>query len=1554
MRPTAPQQRQPVAIVGMAVTLPGACDLAAYWHNLVTGADAISEVPKARWDADTYYDPDGRRGLDGVYCRRGGFVDGLDALAAFDPTAFGLMPDSVPGTEPDQLIALRTAAAALADAGEAALPEDRSRVGVVLGRGGYLSDGLARLDQRMRTSAQLVRTLHELLPELDGERLDAVRTAFTAALGGEQSPESVIGLVPNFAASRVANRLDLRGPAYTVDAACASSLVALDQAVGTLASGSCDVMLAGGVHHCHDITLWSVFSRLRALSPSQRIRPFHRDADGVLMGEGTGVVVLKRLADARRDGDRIYAVVRGVGVAGDGRAGSLVNPDPGGQARAVRLAWAAAGLDPAAPGSLGLLEAHGTGTPGGDRAELAALAEVFGPPDPDAGPDAVIGSVKSMIGHTMPAAGVAGLVKAALAVHHGMLLPTLHCDDPHPALRVTRFAPAQQARTWDGDVRRAAVSAFGFGGINAHVVLESVPEPVPAPAWTPAPASAPPPASAPAVAPAAPAPGGPGAGPAACADRAEVAEPPRLLRLAAATPQDLAELLDADDTALRAAAAEGGARGAGGARVAVLDPTGRRLALARKAVARARTWGGRSDVWCAPRPVLGTGGGKIAFLCPGLEAEFEPRAEDVARHFGLPAPHWPDARVGDVARHGAAVVGLGRLLAGALARIGVRPDALAGHSVGEWTAMAVGGMYADAEVDAFLRDFDPATLRVPGLAFAAFGTGADQVDPELAAYPDVVVSHDNAPHQTVVCGPHDQVEALTGRLRGAGVLGRLLPFESGFHTPMLAPYLTSIEKAACGFTLHPPRVPVWSATTAAPFPTDEAAARALFLRHLLEPVRFRHLATALYDAEFRAFVQLGQGQLPALVDDTLTSHACLTLSANTPRRSGLSQLYRVAAGLWSHGAEPDFAALRAGATPRSTAAPARTAETDPTAQTVRTATESPRAVPAPVTVPLTLGSGLVSLDATTRDRLRSTLRAAPAPGMDRLAAVAARSPVAAELRSLLGETADTAAELAELFATAAAPRRTAPAAPPPGPSAPGAVPPPAATPRATTLRISLDTMPYLADHCFFRQPAHWPEIADRWPVVPATTLVQHMIDAVPGPGRAVAVHDARFLQWTVAAPPTEATVTARPEGEGRFAVEFGRFARATVETAHGHGTAPRPQPWRTDAPESRPAMSARQMYDDHWMFHGPRFRGVTEICALGERHVRGVLTTPSAPGALLDNVGQLLGYWLMATHPDRTIVFPTGVEEIRFHGPPPQQGTALDCHIRVTTVTDTALVADAQLARDGEVWAEIRGWRDRRFDSPPEIDPVTRWPEHNTLSQTQEGGWQLVFERWPDPASREIYMRSQLAGPEREQYAGRPPRGRRQWLLGRIAAKDAVRRHLWAHGAGPVFPAEIRVANDPDGRPRPEGVHGRELPPLELSLAHCREAAVALVRPAADSPGTSTGTGIDIEEIVERPETAYDAILAPDERALFTGLGGGPGPLTRFWAAKEAAAKAEGTGLGGRPRDFTAVEAEDGARALTVRAPSGRLRRIRLADVTNPPGLPTRTYTVAWTEESPS
>ncbi|WP_262703022.1 MULTISPECIES: beta-ketoacyl synthase N-terminal-like domain-containing protein [Streptomyces] len=1474
-------RQPPVAIVGMSVLLPGSPDLDTYWRNLVGGVDAISDVPAGRWDAG-FYAPDGGGGTsvapDRVYCRRGGFVD---EFARVEAARFGIMPNSVSGTEPDQLIALGVAAAAIADAGgEDRLP-DRQRAGVVLGRGGYLTPGLVRLDQRVRTAHQLVRTLGELLPDLGPGQLDRVREAFTERLGPDR-PEAAIGLVPNLAASRIANRLDLRGPAYTVDAACASSLVAVDQAVGELASGRCDVMLAGGVHHCHDITLWSVFSQLRALSPSQRIRPFHRAADGLLIGEGTGVVVLKRLADALRDGDRVYAVIRGTGVASDGRATGLVNPDPGGQTRAVRQAWRAAGLDPREPGAIGLLEAHGTATPAGDTAELATLAEVFGPSGTP-GESAVIGSVKSMIGHTMPAAGVAGLVKAALAVHHGRLLPTLHCDDPHPALAATRFSVLDAAEPWDAPFRRAAVNAFGFGGINAHVVLEQPPQ-VPE------------------------------------ARRATtlVIEPERVLALAADTPERLAELLAADDTTVRTTVTGRDAR----TRLGIVEPTAKRLALARRMVAKGRPWRGRNDIWFTPAPLLGAGPaprGKLAFVFPGLEAEFVPRVNGVAEYFGLSRPagdrFGEAARVGDIGRHGVGVFGVGRLLDTALRRMGVVPDAVAGHSVGEWTALAVGGLYAGEEVDAFLDSFDPDALRVPGLAFAVLGAGARRVSDALTERADgrIVLSHDNAPSQSMVCGPRDDVEEFVRAMRAEGVIAQVLPFQSGFHTPMLAPYLDPIRAVTERFELLlPPRTPVWSGTTAAPYPATEAEVRALFIRHLLEPVRFRLLTEALYEAGFRAFVQVGTGQLGSLIGDTLQGRDHLVVAANSPHREGVSQLRRVATALWAEGAEVDPVLLREASGARS-------------------------ALPA---VRLDLNGSLVSLGEPRLSELRNVVGNRSSPGYRREVPPgrngwAPPHPHSATASALNGATphppsAPWAAELnALLRETAATATAVIAASRPP-------------TPRTHELRVSTETMPYLRDHCFFPQRPGWPDEPDRWPVVPATTIVQHLMDTAERTAAtnpvAIAVHGARFDQWVTASSPTTVQVTATPTpGTAHYTVTFGRSARATVEVADRHPDTG-PTPWSFDpATERVPDHTARLIYAERWMFHGPAFQGLTELTAIGASHIRGTITTPPAPGALLDNVGQLLGYWIMATRTERTVVFPIGMRLMRFFGPHPAPGTPVECLIRITSLTDTALEADAQLLIGGEVWAELSGWQDRRFDNHPETRPVERFPQRNTLSRPQPGGWVLLHERWPDLASRDLIMRNHLGGDERTAYEHQPPRGRRQWLLGRIAAKDAVRRWLWEHGEGPVFPAEIGIREDAQGRPYAIGVHGRTLPELALSLAHRAETGVALVVPRHSNG--AAGPGIALEEVTDHDDVA-----------------------AAFRAAKEAVATAEaGTGLRDRPRELTIAEVRPGAdrpdapparlivevAATTAQPP--RRYEVHTITIANPPGLPDRDYAVAWT-----
>ncbi|MDQ7910391.1 beta-ketoacyl synthase N-terminal-like domain-containing protein [Phytohabitans sp. ZYX-F-186] len=1480
-----------VAIVGMAALMPSAGTLEQYWRNLVDGVDAISDVPPHRWDP-AFYEPDEAHRPDRLYCRRGGFVDDL---ATFDPLRFGIMPASVGDVEPDQLIALKVAAAAIDDAGGPERMPAGDRVGVILGRGGTLSPAQARYATRVRVPTQLVQVLREVLPDVDPDRIDLVRRRFEERLGRHQ-PEGTIGIVPNLAASRIANRLNLRGPAYTVDGACASSLLAVDQAIAELNGGRLDAVLAGGVHHTHDISFWSVFSQLGALSRRGEIRPFDAGADGLLIGEGTGIVVLKRLADAARDGDRVYAVIRGSGTSSDGRAASMFNPATAGQVLAIRRAWAAAGLDPTAPDALGLLEAHGTATPTGDAAELTTVAEVFGPHRGDARP--VIGSVKSMIGHTMPAAGAAGLIKAALAVHHGVLLPTLHCDAPRPELAQTRFAPIPSAQPWESDgPRRAGVNAFGFGGINAHLVLEQAPDTVDA--YT--------------------------AGPGVPTRAVAVDQPDEVLWLAAPDPAALARLLDGDGAAVRAAgiAGNGAAGTAGGCRLGVVGPDERRLAVARRAVAAGAPWRGARDVWFSPRPLLaGPAAGRLAFVFPGLETEFEPRTRDVAARFRLADRDWTAM---DLGRHGAGVIEVGKLLDQALGHLGVRPDAVAGYSLGEWAAAATTGQVSASSMDEFLTLFDAASVEVSGYAFAVAGAPAQRITPLLDEYPGVVLSHDNTPSQCVVNGPESEVDRLVQALRARNVLCQKLPFRSAFHTPRFATGLRAIGDALRRSEVRPPRVPVWSATVAAPFPTEPERVQELFVRHMLEPVRFRALVTAMYDAGVRVFLQVGTGQLASLIGDNLRGRDHLAMPVNVPHRAGLNQLRRVATALWVEGGTPDLAAL------------------DPAPATARPARKGP-------VVKLDLGGSLVSLGDGAGDLLghdsppvpAAPRRPEPVPGaaLSTLDRLAGQSSAAAELAALLRDTAGSAVTVLQ-----------AAARPPAAPVRPAPRPPAPPQPYRTVLRASLETMPYLRDHCFFVQPEDWPDMADRWPVVPATTVVQHMMDAAEraAPGqRAVAVRDARFNRWIIAAPPQDIAITVTPAGPGRMSVQFGPYARATVEVAPEY-PADRPEPWRHDPATERPTpVSAAEMYADRLMFHGPLFQAVTTVHALGERHARGLLTTPTPPGALLDNALQLIGNWLVATQPSRTVALPVGLGHVRFFGPAPAAGTPVECVARVGSIDDTQIVAAAQLMVGGRVWAQIDGVLDRRFDSHHTAKPAERFPERHPMSLRQPEGWAMAFDCWTDLVTQGMAARAVLGNTRYADYERQPPGQRKGWLLGRIAAKDAVRFRLWEDGHENVYPIELTVTNDPDGRPRLLTSPMRDYRACDVSLAHTGEIGVAIAKAREPAtPDDAPGVGIDVAEIIERPPSTVDFALSERERALLSSLGGDATEwFARFWTAKEAAGKAEGTGLAGNPRRLAVVAATPDV--LTVEV-SGRTYRVGHRIVHNPDDLPPRRYAVGWT-----
>jgi len=457
-----------IAIIGISGMFSGAGCVKTYWENILNKVDNIQEAPD-NWVGNCF-DPNSTE-FDKIYTKKVGL---LGELAEFNPLEFGIPPTSIPATEPDHFLALKMARDALFDAGYESKPFNREKTGVILGRGATPNRGSVTGVQHTVIVDQTLELLSQLLPQLDAETLNNIRVELKSSLP-PLPKEALPGLVSNVAVGRIANRLDLRGPSYMVDAACSSSLIAVELAMKELRSGNCELMLAGGVQGSMPPLIYMLFCQLNALSRSN-IRPFDAAANGTLLAEGAGFLVLKPVEKAREDGDRIYAVLKEVGLSSDGKALGLLAPRLEGEMMALQRAYTTANIS---PDTVSLIEAHGTGIPLGDKTEINALTEVFGERKGKV-PPCALGSVKSMIGHAIPAAGIASLIKITLALYHKILPPTL-CDTVNPELEIekTPFYINNITRPWiHGSLehpRRSGVNAFGFGGINAHAILEEYP-----------------------------------------------------------------------------------------------------------------------------------------------------------------------------------------------------------------------------------------------------------------------------------------------------------------------------------------------------------------------------------------------------------------------------------------------------------------------------------------------------------------------------------------------------------------------------------------------------------------------------------------------------------------------------------------------------------------------------------------------------------------------------------------------------------------------------------------------------------------------------------------------------------------------------------------------------------------------------------------------------------------------------------------------------------------------------------------------------------------------
>ncbi len=831
-----------IAIVGMAAMFPQAPTLSTFWSNILAGVDSVTEVPASRWDPAVYFDADGGDGK--TPSKWGGFLPPIP----FDPLRFGIPPRSLGSIEPTQLLALEVADQALRDAGYDTRPFDRQRTAVIFG---------AEAGSDLSNAGVLRNVLPSYIGDLPPE-LDAQLPRLTE--------DSFPGVLANVISGRIANRLNLGGANYTVDAACASSLAALDAACKELVAGGADTVLCGGVDLHNGINDYLMFASVHALSATGRSATFDSSADGIALGEGAGCVVLKRLADAERDGDRVYAVIRGVGSASDGRSLGLTAPRPEGQRAALERAYRNAGES---PGTVGLVEAHGTGTVVGDRTELTTLTNLFTDSGVAAG-QVALGSVKSQIGHTKCAAGLAGLIKVALAIHTGIKPPTLHVREPNPAWQEgsSPFVFNAEPLPWEKvpSERIAGVSAFGFGGTNFHAVLRGHARNV-APAH-------------------------------ACNDW-----PVELFTFRGASrdkaldeARGLLARMDAStgaDWTIRDWAF-GAARKADAAAVRG-EPTWIAFVAAdANELHRTLTTitSGEAAKSAHVRDEDATTAGKIAFLFPGqgsqrprmgagLMVAFPElqhhlhRGQRYARALYPPAAFTKEtadrqrAAVTDTTVAQPALGMVEMAFHDVLRRAGVFPDMVGGHSYGELAALVAAGVI---DPDALL---DLSAARATAIAeaadkladrgaMAAVSATAQDVSDALAAAGldgDVVIANDNAPRQNVISGPTAAIDAAVDALKAAGLSVTRLNVSCAFHSPVVAAASATFAATLASTHLYVAEVPVYSNTTAAVHEASADAVRRGLAEQISAPVRFREQIQAMHDAGARIFIEVGPGRV---------------------------------------------------------------------------------------------------------------------------------------------------------------------------------------------------------------------------------------------------------------------------------------------------------------------------------------------------------------------------------------------------------------------------------------------------------------------------------------------------------------------------------------------------------------------------------------------------------------------------------------------------------------------------------------------------------------------